>query len=121
MDTSSHVLWAFTLYKALSLLVGLLVVFMGYKLFIKGIYRDAGELQAEWNQNKLLLKKAAPGTFFSLFGAIIICFAVFKGLNYQQGQTKFDNSTKAPPLESDEYIFDSLQHTPIPDSITLNR
>ncbi len=108
MDIPIPVLLIFFLYKALTLLAGLLIVFMGYQLFLKGIYTDAGEIQAEWKQNKLLLKRAAPGTFFSLFGAIIICFAVFKGVNLQQSQSGNSKNN-----------FNTESIPPLPDSLIL--
>lgn len=56
---------------------------MGYRLFVKGIWGHAGEMEAEFGDNKLILKKAAPGTFFALFGAIIVAITIYKGLEFE--------------------------------------
>jgi hypothetical protein len=40
---------------------------------------NSGTLQASSKDNKLLLKGAAPGTFFAVCGAIIVGVALFKG------------------------------------------
>lgn len=69
-------------YRIVSLFVGLGFAFMGYKLFMHGVFDKAGELQAAWGEKKLLLKQAAPGTFFSLFGTVIIVIALWKGLSF---------------------------------------
>jgi len=45
---------------------------MGYKLFVKGIFREAGDVEVKWDDNKILLKRAAPGTFFAVCGTVII-------------------------------------------------
>lgn len=69
-------------YRIVSLIVGLGFAYMGYKLFLHGVFDKAGELQAAWGEKKLLLKQAAPGTFFSLFGTVIIVVALWKGLSF---------------------------------------
>lgn len=70
----------------MSLLVGLASCFMGYRLFMNGIWGNAGDLNAKFGDNKLVLKKAAPGTFFAVLGTIIICFTLWKGLDVHQRQ-----------------------------------
>ena len=79
MDTKSILLLSFSAYKIVSLLTGAAFGYFGYKLFISGIWGDAGTLQASSKDNKLLLKGAAPGTFFAVLGAIIVGVALFKG------------------------------------------
>ncbi len=71
---------AITTYKVLSLISGVLLTFMGYKLFMSGIWGDAGHAEGVFGDNKVIIKKAAPGTFFVLMGALVIGFTIFKGL-----------------------------------------
>jgi hypothetical protein len=52
---------------------------MGFQLFVKGVFGADSDLEAVWGNRKLLLKRAGPGTLFALFGAAIICLAVFYG------------------------------------------
>jgi len=72
MESAIVVIISLTAYKIVSLMVGLLFSYMGYKLFMSGIWGHAGEIDSQFGDNKLVIKKAAPGTFFSLFGAIIV-------------------------------------------------
>ncbi len=70
-------------YHALVILVGFVFTFLGYRLFRVGIYEKAGELKTSWKGANLVLRQAAPGTFFVLFGTLIICVALFRGPNIQ--------------------------------------
>ena len=82
MDTTLSLL----IYKLVSLGCGVLVCFFGYRLFVLGIFGNAGELDSQFQNNKLVLKKAAPGTFFSLFGACVIGVALWKGFLSEDGR-----------------------------------
>lgn len=68
-----------TLFRTVMVLVGVSFAYLGYKLFCRGIYDKAGDMEATWGKNKLLLKQAAPGTFFALFGVIVIAISIWKG------------------------------------------
>ncbi len=68
-------------YRALTVLVGGAVIWMGYRLFIVGVYERAGELKAAWGDRRLILKQAAPGTFFALFGASVLLLSVARGVD----------------------------------------
>lgn len=77
-----------TIYKLLSLGIGFALCYLGYKLFIVGVWgprqgevSNAGEVHAEFGDNRLLIKSAAPGTFFVVLGAIVLFFVIMKGLN----------------------------------------
>jgi|GEM_PF-1021836 len=72
-------------YKLACLGAGLLFCILGYRLFVLGIFSGAGDMDARFHNNRLVLKKAAPGTFFALFGAAVIGLVVWKGLQLTQG------------------------------------
>lgn len=72
------------LYKVFCLFSGLAIIFLGYHLFIKGIFAHSGDLDASWKDYKLILKKAAPGTYFVIFGSIILITVVFQGLAFDE-------------------------------------
>jgi len=105
MDDKLAIIAAITTYKVISLLVGLLFGFMGYKLFIAGVFGRAGNMDVSVGDNKILLKKAAPGTFFALFGAIIISLTIYQGLDFkdQKQMTK-------PPLPSLKELKDDQEN-----------
>ena len=99
--TEDHTLMlSLTTYKIVSILAGLAFAFMGYRLFIHGIFTEAGELSTNWENRSLVLKKAAPGTFFALFGTIILCITLWRGLTLGpdlgggfEGSGMFNNDT----------------------------
>src|ERR1039458_1274113 len=59
-----------------TLLVGILLCYMGYRLFTLGITESAGDAQGKWGKSAIVVKRAAPGTFFGLFGAVVIAIAI---------------------------------------------
>ncbi len=74
--------WAVTavaVYKLVSLLTGLGFAYMGYRLFLAGIERPAGVLEAKAGDNALKLSRTAPGTFFALFGTAVVCVTIYQG------------------------------------------
>jgi hypothetical protein len=113
MDTTL----ALFIYKLVSIGSGLLVCYFGFRLFVLGIFTGAGDLSSEFQNTKLILKKAAPGTFFALFGAAVIGVSLWKGLGFEsdaqplaKGDTKivshgatrshgFDNATTSAPSD----------------------
>src|SRR5690606_22581277 len=84
MDIQFTQVLALTLYKIVSLIVGVFLCFMGYKLFAIGIWGNAGDAEGAFGNNRLVLKKAAPGTFFVLLGTIVIGLTIIKGMNYEK-------------------------------------
>lgn len=70
---------ALLIYKLVCITSGVFFCFLGYRLFVLGILGTAGDLDSQFKNTKLILKKAAPGTFFALFGAVIIAGTVFQG------------------------------------------
>ena len=92
MALSSHIIFSLISYKIVSLIVGSVFAHMGYRLFMSGIWGHAGELETSFGDNKIVLKEAAPGTFFAVFGAAIIAITLYKGLefeNYTKGGESF--------------------------------
>ncbi len=83
MTEFSKILLLPGIYRIDILTVGLAVGYMGYRLFHLGLYGEAGTMAAQWSDNKLI---AAPGTFFSLFDAVIVCVGVAKGIGIRSGE-----------------------------------
>lgn len=86
MSADHTLMVSLTIYKVVTIFAGLAFAFMGYKLFIHGIFKDAGELRTNWENRKLVLRKAAPGTFFALFGTLIVCTSLWRGLALESSQ-----------------------------------
>ena len=101
MTTELAVILGITIYKLACLAVGSLFCALGYRLFKLGIWGGAGDLDAKFHDTRLVLKSAAPGTFFAILGAVIIVVTVWQGINFnwQRGGSGTALSTeKAPPL-----------------------
>ncbi|NVK19785.1 MAG: hypothetical protein HWE30_13890 [Methylocystaceae bacterium] len=86
-------------FKITCLLSGTLIVFMGYKLFVFGKWGESGDIQGEYKNIKLIIRRAAPGTLFALFGAIIICWTVFEGINYNFTSYSSEVENEKPVLD----------------------
>lgn len=85
-------------YRVTSLIVGLAIVWMGYKLFRVGVYERAGELKAAWGEKRLELLQATPGSFFALFGAVVIAVSLYKGLTFTE-TTRLATPPTIPAIE----------------------
>lgn len=79
MDTTLAVF----IYKLVCIGSGVVVCYFGFKLFVLGIFTGAGDLSSQFQSTKLVLKKAAPGTFFALFGSAVIGVSLWKGLGFE--------------------------------------
>jgi len=55
---------------------------------MKGVFNQAGDVSLVFKDNKILLKRAAPGTFFVVFGAAIICWAIYSGYSFMNQTIK---------------------------------
>jgi hypothetical protein len=88
-------IYALLVYRLTVLLCGFGSVVMGYRLFRLGVFEKAGELKANWGGNAVLLKAAAPGTFFALFGSAVIAFAIWKGFTVETVQPAAGAQTNA--------------------------
>lgn len=83
-----------TLFRTALIFVGLSFAYLGYKLFCAGVYEHAGDLRAAWGESNLILKQAAPGTLFALFGVAVIGISMFRGTSAQVGSIP-DSSPEA--------------------------
>jgi hypothetical protein len=97
-----------SIYRIITIIVGLLIIYLGYRLFSLGVYEKTGELKAAWGEKNLILKQAAPGIFFVLGGAFIIIFSMWKGLNIDKITT-----TKYQPIREASIKEEIKEVTPI--------
>lgn len=84
MSQDFSVYIALIAYKIFVLIAGVVLSYMGFRLFALNRISPAGGLEASVGTYKLRLNRAAPGIFFTLFGAVIICFSIFKGVHYSR-------------------------------------
>jgi hypothetical protein len=69
-------------YKIICILTGLAFGYMGYRLFLADKMANTGNITTNYKEFKISIKNAAPGALFSLFGAMLICFTIYKGLAF---------------------------------------
>jgi len=67
-------------FKVLVVISGIISIILGYRLYKHGIIGSDAKgatLKASIAKSEILLKNTAPGTFFAIFGAILIGLLVF--------------------------------------------
>jgi tetratricopeptide (TPR) repeat protein len=83
MNIQLYFLIYLSLYRLAVIAAGTICIMLGYRMFCKGLWPEsnthASEMMAEIKGVKFFLKNAAPGTFFALFGAIIISTMIVLG------------------------------------------
>jgi hypothetical protein len=78
--------------------VGLAFGYFGYSLFLAVPQEREGQINIRYNQLSIKLVRVSAGVCYGLFGVIIICFTIFKGIDF--GQTP-DISTAKNILPQD--------------------
>lgn len=73
-----------TILRAVMVLAGVAFAYMGYRLFVRGIYDSTSDLHAVWADKKLAITKAGPGIFFALFGVVVVATSVWRGTGLSQ-------------------------------------
>lgn len=88
-NTDSHIsVWmilAVSIFKAALIVSGSVCVYLGYRLFRLGIVGES-DVEAGADTYKLTIKRAAPGSVFALFGAILVGITAYKGLDIEYGK-----------------------------------
>lgn len=80
MDLPISFLIYATLFRLAVIGAGVLIILLGYRLFLRGILSEGvSETSAAGGGFKLSMKNAAPGTSFALFGAALVSVMVIKG------------------------------------------
>jgi hypothetical protein len=129
MSEGHTLMLSLTIYKVVTILSGLAFAFMGYKLFLHGIFTEAGEVRTNWENRNLILRKAAPGTFFALFGTLIVCTSLWRGLTFEPSQGQggggsgiFGNDTsKSDDRSSQSPTTGKMRLTVLSDIATFNQ
>lgn len=80
MDTdwiSGHTFIWFV-FRSITVIAGVLITYMGYRLLCLGIMQPAEgtDVEAIWGDRKLLLKRATPGVIFAFVGVAVIIGAL---------------------------------------------
>ena len=78
MNSPNVAIAVVALHRIVVLLVGALFAWLGFRLFVLGVYAPRGDLKAVWERRSLIMR-ATPGVFFALFGAAIVIAGVVRG------------------------------------------
>lgn len=109
MDVTTGFLIYAALYRLAIVAAGALAIWLGYRLFIRGVARSAAidptgaagtDASAEIGGFRFTIGNAAPGTCFALFGAALIVAMTVAGspaLEHRTGAA-FDAQTAAGPV-----------------------
>jgi hypothetical protein len=83
---------------------------MGYRLFRLGVFEKAGEFKATWGGRQMLIKAAAPGTFFAVLGACIVTVSSWKAveLTQQTREQRQPVDQSEPPVDSRPMVSDDI-------------
>jgi tetratricopeptide (TPR) repeat protein len=84
MDIASAFMIYVTLFRLAIIAAGVVSIVLGYRLFARAVWRADGSdqgttLNANIAGSGFTLKNAAPGTFFALFGVLVISIMFAKG------------------------------------------
>lgn len=127
-DTGSLRVFAIVaFYKVVCILAGVCFAYMGYRLFLADKTKPSGDLKASGGDYALSLRGGAPGIFFSLFGAVVISFTIWKGMEFTDSGPTLANSYNAvalvPTGDSKEGINPYVEDgkTPVTPDKTMNQ
>ena len=100
MNVTSYFIIYLIIFRLAIIAAGILTVFWGYRLFCKGIWPagDKSTFDAKLANARFTLKNAAPGTFFALFGIIVISIMLYQG----NPELTLKNVKNAENIESKE-------------------
>ena len=85
--------------------------YLGYRLFVKGLYQNSGEIEGAWKDFKIVVRKATAGTYLVLFGSIVISFTIYKGFTVDETRSNKSDAPKIQNLSLDsiKVFSDSLK------------
>jgi hypothetical protein len=80
MSDTAVTLVVLAFYKAMVLFSGLFIVYLGFRLYCRGVFDASAELIANIGKKGIIFRSVAPGLFFVIFGISIMSMTVWKGL-----------------------------------------
>ena len=98
-------------YRAAVLLVGVFFAYLGYRLYVAGVY-GTSDVSAAFGQAKVSLLRAGPGVIFALFGGIMIIVSVWR-------LAPFPGRGSAPGIEAGTPGLDADQQEALPSRAAM--
>lgn len=82
------------IYKLTCLIIGFSFALLGYKLLLKAKFdQQNGDLEIQSGALSIKLSTISTGVFFSLFGAGIVLFTIYKGMFFSEN-SHIENTTR---------------------------
>ena len=103
--------WVFpfrSIERVLIVLAGILCVYLGYSLFVKGVSGKAS-LRAEFDKSKIQLANAMPGIFFALFGMSILIVTIRQTVTLDAAIPVSPNTVTFEPLKATEKEAEAIE------------
>jgi hypothetical protein len=72
---------ALVVYKSMIVGSGTFCVYLGYRLFCRGVLNAEGDIEANWGNAKISARRAVPGTVIAVFGCALIGITAYRGLH----------------------------------------
>lgn len=72
--------------KAAIMASGVAAIFLGYKLFVRGIYKGGAGVKVEGWKAAVAMDKGGPGLVFALFGAIVLVVGITHPVHAEHDQ-----------------------------------
>jgi hypothetical protein len=85
MDRGLALIIGFTFYKIACVACGAFVCWLGYRLFVGGLWNSAGDVEGKFGEASIVFRSAAPGTFFTVLGMVLSIMAVWRGYDFSTG------------------------------------
>lgn len=99
MEPQTASILATMTYKIFCLAAGSFSIYLGYRLFEKGIFGEAGNMEGGNGSITIKVTNAAPGTVFATVGLGVIIFTVQQGMTFtgtDNGKGTFEDSAGNP-------------------------
>ncbi len=86
-------------FRAICLASGLGFAYLGYRLYIKGVFEKSEEIKGHLGEASVVLKNVAPGVVFALFGLISGALGVIRpiSIDAELRPTTTANTSKLQP------------------------
>ena len=115
-----NVLIVTALYRTICTLTGLVLAYLGYRLFMNNINGNAGDVNAHFKSIRIVLRRTTPGTFFVLFGTVVISITAYRALDVEYKFIETDGEEvrvlieKTSPPKLNERIPENVYTVSVP-------
>src|SRR5215813_8827954 len=99
MDGDVQIVLIANIFRVFCLIAGLGFGYLGYKLYVKGVFDKTQDIKASFGNAKVALRHVAPGVVFGVAGIIIAVLGVIRPIKTEQ------RSLTAPAQAESRFLF----------------